>query len=180
MGWCRLTALISSGWERLREFMRCVLNLASTVAKAAPHTSGLHPATRSFMAVRWWVNQVHQDLVALLLGLVASSGRTVTIPFMTLHILLVRQFFNAAAQLLGEWDLLAASGCAFRAAARLSHPLLSTSCFGCPLQARARSLPWPATRPSIQTCRRKAKWRHPCALATQPGRRSNRARCSRT
>jgi len=77
--------------------IRSTLNLASVVAKAAPRTSRLHPATQTFMALRRWVNQEHQELVALLAlvpELVASGGRIVIISFMSLEDRLVKQSFR--------------------------------------------------------------------------------------
>jgi len=73
------------------------LNLASVVARAAPRTSRLHPATQTFMAVRRWVNQEHQELIALLATapeLVARGGRIVIISFMSLEDRLVKHSFR--------------------------------------------------------------------------------------
>jgi 16S rRNA (cytosine1402-N4)-methyltransferase len=77
--------------------IRGTLHLASVVAKAAPFTKRLHPATQTFMALRRWVNQEHQELVALLTGapeLVASGGRIVIISFMSLEDRLVKHSFR--------------------------------------------------------------------------------------
>ncbi|MBM3746159.1 MAG: 16S rRNA (cytosine(1402)-N(4))-methyltransferase RsmH [Acidobacteria bacterium] len=77
--------------------IRSTLHLASVVAKAAPFTKRIHPATQTFMALRRWVNQEHQELVALLAGapeLVASGGRIVIMSFMSLEDRLVKQSFR--------------------------------------------------------------------------------------
>jgi 16S rRNA (cytosine1402-N4)-methyltransferase len=73
------------------------LNLASVVARAAPRTRRIHPATQTFMALRRWVNQEHQELAALLTiapELVASGGRIVILSFMSLEDRLVKQSFR--------------------------------------------------------------------------------------
>jgi len=77
--------------------IRSTLHLASVVARAAPRTSRLHPATQTFMALRRWVNQEEQELIALLAAapeLVARGGRLVIISFMSLEDRLVKQSFR--------------------------------------------------------------------------------------
>lgn len=67
--------------------IRSTLHLADVVERAVPRTGRLHPATRTFQALRMAVNDEPGELDALLrLGpeLVKSGGRMVTIAFMSL------------------------------------------------------------------------------------------------
>jgi 16S rRNA (cytosine1402-N4)-methyltransferase len=73
------------------------LNLASVVARAAPPTRRIHPATQTFMALRRWVNREHEELAALLAiapEVVKPGGRIVIISFMSLEDRLVKQSFR--------------------------------------------------------------------------------------
>ena len=68
--------------------IRSTLHLAGVVERAAPRTGRLHPATRTFMALRMAVNHEHEELDALLEvapDLVAPGGRIVIISFMSLE-----------------------------------------------------------------------------------------------
>jgi len=68
--------------------IRSTLHLAGVVERAAPRTGRLHPATRTFMALRMVVNQEPQELDRLLdiaPELVAAGGRIVVISFMSLE-----------------------------------------------------------------------------------------------
>jgi 16S rRNA (cytosine1402-N4)-methyltransferase len=67
--------------------IRSTLHLAGVVERAVPRTGRLHPATRTFMALRMAVNDEPGELDRLLkIGprLVAGGGRMVAISFMSL------------------------------------------------------------------------------------------------
>jgi 16S rRNA (cytosine1402-N4)-methyltransferase len=81
--------------------IRSTLHLASVVERAVPRTGRIHPATRTFMALRMAVNQEPEQLDELLkLGpeLLKSGGRMVVISFMSLDDRKVKQRFRELAQ----------------------------------------------------------------------------------
>ena len=66
--------------------LRSTLHLADVVERAVPRTSHLHPATKTFMALRMAVNDESGELAQLLkIGpeLLKSGGRMVVISFMS-------------------------------------------------------------------------------------------------
>jgi 16S rRNA (cytosine1402-N4)-methyltransferase len=78
--------------------IRSTLHLADVVARAVPRTGRLHPATRTFMALRMAVNDEAGELDALLKvvpGLMAPGGRVVIISFMSLDDRKVKHTFRA-------------------------------------------------------------------------------------
>jgi 16S rRNA (cytosine1402-N4)-methyltransferase len=81
--------------------LRSTLHLASVVERAAPRTSHLHPATRTFMALRRFVNSEAAELHALLEiapDLLAPGGRLVIISFMSLEDRQVKERFRTLAR----------------------------------------------------------------------------------
>lgn len=75
--------------------------LARVVEEAVPRTGRLHPATRTFMALRIAVNNEPGELDALLAAapdLVRSGGRIVVIAFMSLEDRKVKQRFQELAR----------------------------------------------------------------------------------
>ncbi|HXS95722.1 MAG TPA: 16S rRNA (cytosine(1402)-N(4))-methyltransferase RsmH [Candidatus Limnocylindrales bacterium] len=77
--------------------IRSTLHLADVVQRAVPRTGRLHPATRTFQALRMAVNEEQQELDALLKigpGLLKSGGRMVTISFMSLDDRKVKERFR--------------------------------------------------------------------------------------
>src|SRR5208283_2320915 len=93
--------------------LRSTLHLAGVVERAVPRTGRLHPATRTFMALRMAVNDEPGELDRLLeIGpeLLKSGGRMVAISFMSIDDRKVKQKFRALA---GEG----------RAAILTKHPL---------------------------------------------------------
>jgi 16S rRNA (cytosine1402-N4)-methyltransferase len=81
--------------------LRDTLHLARVIEGAAPRTGRLHPATRTFMALRRAVNRETEELDALLEhapGLVSSGGRMVVITFMSLEDRQVKEAFRRLAQ----------------------------------------------------------------------------------
>jgi len=75
--------------------------LSSVIEVAVPRTSKLHPATRTFMALRMAVNDEQGQLDKLLQvapELVKSGGRIVMVSFMSLEDRKVKQSFQALAQ----------------------------------------------------------------------------------
>jgi len=81
--------------------IRSTLHLADVVERAVPRTGRLHPATRTFQALRMAVNDEPGELDALLrIGpeLVASGGRMVTISFMSLDERKVKERFRGLAR----------------------------------------------------------------------------------
>jgi 16S rRNA (cytosine1402-N4)-methyltransferase len=93
--------------------IRSTLHLAGVVERAVPRTGRLHPATRTFMALRMAVNDEPGELDRLLeIGpeLLKSGGRMVAISFMSIDDRKVKQKFRALA---GEG----------RAAILTKHPL---------------------------------------------------------
>jgi 16S rRNA (cytosine1402-N4)-methyltransferase len=81
--------------------IRSTLHLAGVVERAVPRTNRLHPATRTFMALRRFVNDEHGELERLLAvgpELLASAGRMVVVTFMSLEDRLVKERFRSLAQ----------------------------------------------------------------------------------
>jgi 16S rRNA (cytosine1402-N4)-methyltransferase len=81
--------------------LRDTLQLARVVEAAASRTGRLHPATRTFMALRRAVNRETEELDALLRtapGLIESGGRMVVITFMSLEDRQVKEAFRRLAQ----------------------------------------------------------------------------------
>ncbi len=81
--------------------LRDTLHLARVVGEATPRTGRLHPATRTFMALRRAVNRETEELDALLdtaPGLLASGGRFVVITFMSLEDRRAKESFRRLAQ----------------------------------------------------------------------------------
>jgi 16S rRNA (cytosine1402-N4)-methyltransferase len=78
--------------------IRSTLHLAGVVERAVPRTGHLHPATRTFMALRMVVNDEQGELDRLLdlaPGLIAAGGRMVVISFMSLEDRKVKERFRA-------------------------------------------------------------------------------------
>jgi 16S rRNA (cytosine1402-N4)-methyltransferase len=78
--------------------LRSTLHLASVVARAVPRTSGLHPATRTFMALRVAVNDEPGELDRLLAiapSLIARGGRMAIISFSSLEDGQIKRKFRA-------------------------------------------------------------------------------------
>jgi 16S rRNA (cytosine1402-N4)-methyltransferase len=81
--------------------IRSTLHLAGVVERAVPRTGHLHPATRTFMALRMAVNDEQGELDRLLeIGpeLLKSGGRMVVISFMSIDDRKVKQKFRGLAQ----------------------------------------------------------------------------------
>ncbi len=77
--------------------IRSTLHLAGVVERAVPRTGRLHPATRTFMALRMAVNREQAELDALLAqipDLVTAGGRAVLISFMSLEDRKVKESFR--------------------------------------------------------------------------------------
>lgn len=77
--------------------IRSTLHLADVVERAVPRTSRLHPATKTFMALRLAVNEEQQELDRLLElapDLVKAGGRIVIISFMSLEDRKVKERFR--------------------------------------------------------------------------------------
>jgi 16S rRNA (cytosine1402-N4)-methyltransferase len=77
--------------------IRSTLHLADVVERAVPRTGRLHPATRTFMALRMAVNEEPQELDRLLEigpGLLKSGGRMVVISFMSIDDRKVKEKFR--------------------------------------------------------------------------------------
>jgi len=77
--------------------IRSTAQLAKLIEKAVPRTGRLHPATRTFMALRQAVNDEPGELERLLRaapGMMASGGRVVVITFMSLEDRMVKQVFQ--------------------------------------------------------------------------------------
>jgi 16S rRNA (cytosine1402-N4)-methyltransferase len=80
--------------------IRSTRHLADVVERAVPRTGPLHPATRTFMAIRMAVNEEQRELDRLLESvpeLVAAGGRVVIISFMSLEDRKVKESFRALA-----------------------------------------------------------------------------------
>jgi 16S rRNA (cytosine1402-N4)-methyltransferase len=81
--------------------IRSTLHLADVVSRAVPRTGRLHPATKTFMALRMAVNDEPGELDRLLeIGpeLLKSGGRMVVISFMSIDDRKVKQKFRALAE----------------------------------------------------------------------------------
>jgi 16S rRNA (cytosine1402-N4)-methyltransferase len=77
--------------------IRSTLHLAVVVERAAPRTGPLHPATRTFMALRMVVNREQEELDALLNAaprMMKPGGRIVMISFMSLEDRKVKESFR--------------------------------------------------------------------------------------
>ena len=93
--------------------LRSTLHLADVVERAVPRTGRLHPATKTFMALRMAVNDEQGELDRLLeIGpeLLDPGGRMVVIAFMSIDDRKVKQKFRAL-------------GTEGRAAVLTKHPL---------------------------------------------------------
>ncbi len=78
--------------------IRSTLHLADVVLRAVPRTGRLHPATKTFMALRMAVNDESGELDRLLQigpGLLKSGGRMVVISFMSIDDRKVKESFKA-------------------------------------------------------------------------------------
>jgi 16S rRNA (cytosine1402-N4)-methyltransferase len=81
--------------------IRSTLHLAGVVERAAPRTGPLHPATRTFMALRMVVNREQEELDALLKAapeMVKPGGRIAIISFMSLEDRKVKESFRELAR----------------------------------------------------------------------------------
>jgi 16S rRNA (cytosine1402-N4)-methyltransferase len=81
--------------------IRSTRHLADVVERAVPRTGRLHPATRTFMALRMAVNDETRELERLLAtapDLLRTGGRMVVISFMSTDDRMVKQTFRALAQ----------------------------------------------------------------------------------
>jgi 16S rRNA (cytosine1402-N4)-methyltransferase len=77
--------------------IRSTLHLADVVERAVPRTSRIHPATRTFMAIRMAVNDEPGELDRLLRTgpeLLASGGRMAVISFMSIDDRKVKENFR--------------------------------------------------------------------------------------
>jgi 16S rRNA (cytosine1402-N4)-methyltransferase len=77
--------------------LRSTLHLADVVERAVPRTGRLHPATKTFMALRMAVNDESGQLDRLLEtgpGLLRSGGRMVVIAFMSIDDRKVKEKFR--------------------------------------------------------------------------------------
>ena len=77
--------------------IRSTLHLAGVVERAVPRTGKLHPATRTFMALRMAVNEEPEELDRLLAigpDLLLSGGRMVVISFMSIDDRKVKERFR--------------------------------------------------------------------------------------
>jgi 16S rRNA (cytosine1402-N4)-methyltransferase len=77
--------------------IRSTLHLADVVLRAVPRTGRLHPATKTFMALRMAVNEESEELDQLLrIGpeLLKSGGRMVVISFMSIDDRKVKERFK--------------------------------------------------------------------------------------
>jgi 16S rRNA (cytosine1402-N4)-methyltransferase len=87
--------------RRARQPFASTLDLAEVVARAAPARPGeLHPATRSFQALRIAVNEELREILAALSvaeRLLAPEGRLVVVSFHSLEDRIVKQFFAGRA-----------------------------------------------------------------------------------
>ena len=81
--------------------IRSTRHLADVVERAVPRTGRLHPATRTFMALRMAVNDETRELARLLEtgpDLMRPGGRMVVISFMSTDDRMVKQSFRALAE----------------------------------------------------------------------------------
>jgi 16S rRNA (cytosine1402-N4)-methyltransferase len=81
--------------------LRSTLHLADVVERAVPRTGRLHPATKTFMALRMAVNDEPGELSRLLESgpeLLSSGGRMVVISFMSIDDRAVKEKFRALGQ----------------------------------------------------------------------------------
>jgi 16S rRNA (cytosine1402-N4)-methyltransferase len=81
--------------------IRSTLHLAGVVERAVPRTGPMHPATRTFMALRILVNQEQEELDALLEtapGLIRDGGRLAIISFMSSEDRKVKEKFKSLAK----------------------------------------------------------------------------------
>jgi len=81
--------------------IRSTLHLAGVVEQAVPRTGPIHPATRTFQALRMVVNREQEELDALLEaapGMVRPGGRIVMISFHSLEDRKVKERFRELAR----------------------------------------------------------------------------------
>jgi 16S rRNA (cytosine1402-N4)-methyltransferase len=92
----RRSRRIARAIVRARPF-RTTRDLARVIEEAVPRTGRLHPATRTFMALRLAANEELEELDSLLAmapEVVANGGRIVAITFMSLEDRKVKQSFQ--------------------------------------------------------------------------------------
>jgi 16S rRNA (cytosine1402-N4)-methyltransferase len=81
--------------------IRDTLHLAEVIEQAAQRSGPIHPATRSFMALRIAVNEEREELEALLKtapDIIKPGGRFVVLTFMSLEDRVVKQAFQRLAR----------------------------------------------------------------------------------
>jgi 16S rRNA (cytosine1402-N4)-methyltransferase len=81
--------------------IRSTLHLADVVGRVVPRTGPMHPATRTFMALRMVVNREPEELDALLAAvprMLEAGGRAVLISFMSLEDRKVKESFRELAR----------------------------------------------------------------------------------
>lgn len=88
--------------ERIKKPIETTLELAAIIARSVPHAKKYdkHPATRSFQAIRIYINDELGSLEALLTKLpdmLNTGGRAVVISFHSLEDRIVKTFFNSLA-----------------------------------------------------------------------------------
>jgi len=96
----RRSRRIARALVRARPF-HTTRQLAEVIEAAAPRIGKLHPATKTFMALRLAVNRELEELDSLLAaapGLLKPGGRFVVISFMSLEDRKVKQAFQALAR----------------------------------------------------------------------------------
>jgi 16S rRNA (cytosine1402-N4)-methyltransferase len=81
--------------------IRSTLHLADVVGRVVPRTGPMHPATRTFMALRMVVNREPEELDALLAAvprMLKDGGRAVVVSFMSLEDRKVKESFRELAR----------------------------------------------------------------------------------
>ncbi len=88
--------------ERSAVGIRTTLQLAEVISRAIPrHEKHKHPATRSFQAIRIFINRELEELekvLELACGCLAKGGRLVVISFHSLEDRIVKRFMRKQAE----------------------------------------------------------------------------------
>ena len=125
---------------------RALADIVSKVVRAKPHE--IHPATRTFQALRIFVNEELDELIAALAGaerVLKPGGRLAVVSFHSLEDRIVKNFFAARGKAVGGSRHLPEIERAAPSFAILTRRPVTAGDDEVRANPRARSTPWPRT-----------------------------------